>query len=113
MTSVTLPATGVLAEFRKQQSKKTANYKGDLLVKTLRNRDKRMRDKSHQAATYQGDIIVSGRRKGQHPSAVYNGGRIKNSYTAKEKYRKRMLKKFKRKGDVERPDSDKKEDGSA
>jgi hypothetical protein len=29
-----------------------------------------------------------------HPSAVYRGGKVKNSYEAKEKYRKKVLKKY-------------------
>jgi hypothetical protein len=34
---------------------------------------------------------------------VWKGGRMKNSYTAKEKYRKRMLKKYGRNDDLETP----------
>ena len=95
------------ANFRKEQNKKTSNYSGDILSRTLERRNQRMRNKSHEMATYQGDIIVTGRRKGQHPSAVYRGGKIKNSYSAKEKYRKRMLKKFGKQRDVERPEEQK------
>jgi hypothetical protein len=38
-----------------------------------------------------------------HPSSVYRGGKVKNSYAAKERFRKRMLKKYGRNDDAETP----------
>jgi hypothetical protein len=32
--------------------------------------------------------------KGSHPSAAWRGGKVKNSYQQKEKYRKRMIKRI-------------------
>ncbi|MBX9851097.1 MAG: hypothetical protein K2X86_04985, partial [Cytophagaceae bacterium] len=82
------------AKMRRQKDRQVANYKGDILVKTLYQRDKKIRKKSKDMANYRGDIIVKKVKKGMHPSAVYKGGRVKNSYAAKEKYRKKMLKKY-------------------
>lgn len=95
------------ANFRKNQNKRASGYSGDISVRTLQARNKNIRNKTHEMATYEGDIIVKGRKKGQHPSAVYRGGKIKNSYAAKEKYRKRMLKKYSKHSDVERPEEKK------
>lgn len=89
------------AAFRRKKDKKNANYQGDILVKTLRARDRRARIKSKKIANYQGDIIVKRVKKGMHPSAVYKGGKVKNSYAAKERYRKRMLKKNGKKSGIE------------
>jgi hypothetical protein len=95
------------AKFRKDQNKRSSGYSGDISVRTLQARNKNIRNKTHEMATYEGDIIVKGRKKGQHPSAVYRGGQVKNSYAAKEKYRKRMLKKYSKHSDVERPEEKK------
>jgi hypothetical protein len=59
--------------------------------------------KSKKMANYTGDIIVRRHKKGMHPSAVYQGGRIKSSYAAKEKYRKKILKKYGRNEGIETP----------
>lgn len=90
-------------EMRHKKSKEIANYSGDILVKTLNQRARKIRKKNKQIANYKGDIIVTKRKKGMHPSSVYRGGKIKNSYTAKERYRKRMMKRLRRQRDVENP----------
>ncbi|HEY8400303.1 MAG TPA: hypothetical protein VIK89_03520, partial [Cytophagaceae bacterium] len=91
------------AKYRREQDKKLANYQGDILVRTLKQRDKQIRKKGKAMANYQGDIIVRKKKEGMHPSSVYRGGKVKNSYTAKEKYRKRMLKKYGRNQGIEDP----------
>jgi hypothetical protein len=54
-------------------------------------------------ANYEGDIIIRRKKQGMHPSSVWKGGKMKNSYKAKEKYRKRMLKKYGRNEGIEVP----------
>lgn len=89
------------ANMRHKKSKEIANSSGDILVRTLNQRAKKIRKKNKEMANYKGDIIVTKRKKGMHPSAVYRGGKIKNSYTAKERYRKRMMKRMRRKQGIE------------
>jgi hypothetical protein len=79
------------------------NYSGDISVRSLEAKAKSIRKKGKKMANYRGDIIVKRVKKGMHPSAVYRGGKVKNSYTAKEKYRKRMLKKYGRNDGIETP----------
>jgi hypothetical protein len=69
-----------------------ASCQGDISVKTLEARAKNIRKKSKQMANFQGDIIVHKKKSGMHPSSVYRGGLVKNSYAAKERYRQRMMK---------------------
>ena len=47
--------------------------------------------------------MVAKRRKGSHPSSAYTGGKVANSYKAKEKYRRKMLKKYGRNPGIETP----------
>jgi hypothetical protein len=82
------------AKMRDEKNRQVSSYKGDLLVRTLNARAKRTRKKAKDIANYRGDLIVRKAKKGMHPSAVYQGGKVKNSYAAKEKYRKKMLKKY-------------------
>jgi hypothetical protein len=82
------------ANMRQEKNRQVNSYKGDILVSTLNARAKRTRKKGKEIANYRGDIIVKNMKKGMHPSAVYRGGKVKNSYAAKEKYRKKMLKKY-------------------
>mgnify|MGYP000162139456 CR=1 FL=1 len=89
------------ANMRHKKSKEIANSSGDILVRTLNQRAKKIRKKNKEMANYKGDIIVTKRKKGMHPSAVYRGGKVKNSYTAKERYRKRMMKRMRRKQGIE------------
>lgn len=89
-------------EIRKKE-KTISKYSGDILVKTLRERDNRIRIKAKKIANWEGDIVIAKKRKGAHPSAVYAGGKTANSYKAKEKYRKKMLKKYGRNPSMETP----------
>jgi len=81
------------AKSREEKSREMSSCEGDISVKTLESRAKGIRKKSKQMANFQGDIIVHNRKKGMHPSSVYRGGLVKNSYAAKERYRQRMMKK--------------------
>jgi hypothetical protein len=87
----------------RRKEKEIANYSGDILVKTLKARDNRLRIKAKKIANWEGDIVVAKKRKGAHPSAAYNGGKVANSYKQKEKYRKRMIKKYGRNPGMETP----------
>lgn len=75
-----------------KSSREMGSYSGDISVKTLESRAKGIRKKSKKMAKWQGDIIVHRKKEGMHPSSVYRGGFIKNSYQAKERYRQRMMK---------------------
>jgi hypothetical protein len=86
---------------RHKKGKEIANSSGDILVRTLNQKAKKIRKKNKEMANYKGDIIVTRVKKGMHPSAVYRGGKVKNSYTAKERYRKRMMKRMSRKRGLE------------
>ncbi|MDB5274047.1 MAG: hypothetical protein JWO58_2414, partial [Chitinophagaceae bacterium] len=80
------------AKMREEASREMGSYSGDISVKTLESRAKGIRKKSKKMANWQGDIIVHRKKEGMHPSSVYRGGLIKNSYKAKERYRQRMMK---------------------
>lgn len=82
------------SKMRDEKNRQVSSYKGDILVSTLNARAKRTRKKAKDIANYRGDIVVKHVKKGMHPSAVYQGGKVKNSYAQKEKYRKKMLKKY-------------------
>lgn len=87
----------------RKKGRQIANYEGDITVKSLQKRDRDIRKKDKEIANYQGDIVVRRIEKGMHPSAAYRGGKVKNSYAAKERYRKRVLKKSRKNGDVHNP----------
>jgi len=95
----------------RQKGRKVASYEGDILVRTLEARARKIRKKSKEMANWEGDIIVKRVKKGMHPSAVYRGGNVKNSYAAKERYRKRMLKKYGKNEGAETPNYMKKKEG--
>ncbi len=97
-------------KMRREKGRKIASYEGDILVSTLEARDRKIRKKSKQMANFEGDIIVKRVKKGMHPSAVYRGGNVKNSYAAKERYRKRMLKKYGKNDGIETPNYMKKKE---
>lgn len=69
------------------------HYKG-VLVKSDYKKRKDARKKSQQISKYRGDLLVKKMPKGAHPSAVWRGGKVKNSYQQKEKYRQRMMKRI-------------------
>jgi hypothetical protein len=69
------------------------HYKG-VLVKSDYKKRKDARKKSQEISRYRGDLLVKKTPKGSHPSAVWRGGKVKNSYQQKEKYRNRMIKRI-------------------
>lgn len=87
----------------KEESHIAATNTGDILLKTIKSKENSNREKIKKATSYKGDIIVSTKTKGNHPSAVYRGGRIENSLKGKERLRKKMLRKFRRNKSVEDP----------
>ena len=82
------------AAYRSDKNKKIASYNGDLSVRALQSTARKIRIKQKKMANYKGDIVVKNMKRGMHPSAVYKGGKVKNSYAAKERYRKRILRKY-------------------
>jgi hypothetical protein len=96
-------------EIRKKE-KTISKYSGDILVKTLKDRDNKIRIKAKKIANWEGDIVIHKKRKGAHPSAAYRGGKLANSYKAREKYRKKMIKKYGRNPGIETPNYQKKKD---
>ena len=91
------------AKERRKRDKTVAAFSGSIRTKDLEKWGKSIRKREKEIANFQGNIKVEKRKKGQHPSAAYRGGKIANSYTQKEKMRKKMLKKHGRKGDVDMP----------
>jgi len=89
-------------EIRKKE-KTISNYSGDILVRTLKARDNKIRIKAKKIANWEGDIVIAKKQKGSHPSALYKGGKITNSYKERAKYREQMLKKYGRHTDTDRP----------
>jgi hypothetical protein len=69
------------------------HYKG-VLVKSDYKKRQDARKKSQQISRYRGDLLVKKVPKGAHPSSVWRGGKVKNSYQQKEKYRQRMMKRI-------------------
>ena len=90
------------AKSREEKSREMSSCQGDISVKTLENRAKNIRKKSKQMANFQGDIIVHKKKAGMHPSSVYRGGLVKNSYAAKERYRQRMMKQNNKNSDKDK-----------
>ena len=95
-------------EIRREKEKEISTNSGDILVKTLRERDNRIRIKAKKIANWEGDVILTKKIKGTHPSAAYAGGKIANSYKEKEKYRRQMLRKYGRNPDLETPSYERK-----
>jgi hypothetical protein len=77
-----------------QIARKSQAYKGNGLVKSDYKKRKDARKKSKQISRYRGDLLVKKMPKGAHPSSVWRGGKVKNSYQQKEKYRQRMMKRI-------------------
>ncbi len=96
-------------EIRKKE-KTISKYSGDILVKTLKARDNKIRMKAKKIANWQGDVVINKKRKGAHPSAAYRGGKIANSYKARERYRRKMIKKYGRNPGIETPNYQKRKD---
>ena len=97
-------------QMRRKKDKEQSEYRGDILVSNLYERERSIRKKSKEIANWQGDIVVNYKKKGMHPSAVYQGGKIQNSYEAKEKLRKQVLKKYGKSKDFEIPNYEKKKE---
>ena len=77
----------------RRRDKQFGHYKG-VLVKSDYKKRKDARKKSQEMSRYRGDLLVKKTPRGSHPSAVWRGGKVKNSYQQKEKYRKRMMKRI-------------------
>lgn len=93
---------------RQDKNRQVSSYSGDILAKTLQAKAKKIRKKGKEMANFRGDIIVHRVKKGMHPSAAYRGGKIRNSYKAKERYRKRVMNRYRKNNNVEVPESVKK-----
>lgn len=77
----------------RRRNKKFSQFEG-AVVRGPAAQKKYARNKSEEISKYRGDLIVKKMPKGAHPSAAWRGGKVKNSYQQKEKYRKRMMKKI-------------------
>lgn len=88
---------------QREESHIAATNTGDILLKTIKSKENDNRAKTKKATSYKGDIVISAKSKGNHPSAVYRGGKIENSLKGKEKLRQRMLRKFRRNKSIEDP----------
>ena len=82
---------------------------GDILTVSLEKKKSRLKEKSRKATWYEGDMIVTKRTKSNHPSAVYIEARDSKSVEAKEKMRKKLLKRSRHHRDKEDPSYMKKE----
>jgi len=107
-----IPLNYLLArnQMRRKRDKELSEYKGDILVSSIYEKERSIRKKSKEIANWQGDIIVNYKKKGMHPSAAYQGGKIQNSYEAKERLRKQVLKKYGKSKDFEIPNYEKKKE---
>lgn len=86
-----------------QIARQSDAYKGNGLVKSDYAKRKDARKKSKQISKYRGDLLVTKQPKGAHPSSAYRGGKVKNSYQQKEKYRKRMTRRIGKNKDGQQP----------
>lgn len=89
----------VVSAYKKQKdarrkSSQISRFEGRGLVVSAYKKQKDARKKSHEISQYRGDLIVKKQPKGAHPSAAWRGGKVKNTYQQKEKYRKRMMKRI-------------------
>ena len=89
----------------KESSHKQATHSGNILAahssKKAAGND--MRSRMKKFSDYKGEIAISSRRKGSHPSALYQGGRTSESLEARSKMRKAAIKKARRDRSVEDP----------
>jgi hypothetical protein len=83
---------GQRKDFRKK-NQELRRFKG-VLVKSPYKQKKDARKKSEEISKYRGDLLVNKMPKGAHPSSAWRGGKVKNTYQQKEKYRKRMMKRI-------------------
>jgi hypothetical protein len=86
----------------KENGHKQATHTGNISV-SLKERQAGIRARTQKATGYAGDIAITQRRKGSHPSALYRGSMGKDSYAAKEKARKKAIQKVRRNRDMEDP----------
>ena len=91
---------------REDKNREISSYDGDILVKTIRKREKAARVRGKEIANFSGDIELRRALKGSHPSAVYLNQRGRNKYKARERYQKRMIKKYHRQNNIDDPDRD-------
>ncbi len=76
---------------------------GDILTISLEKKKSTLREKSRKATWYEGDMIVTKRTRSNHPSAVYIEAKDSKSIEAKERLRKRMIKKYRQHREKEDP----------
>lgn len=95
---------------RQAKNREVSSYSGDITVRSLQKKAKAIRKKSKKMANWKGDIVVHRMKKGMHPSAAYRGGKIRNSYTAKERYRRRVLKRYSKDRNIEVPNYQKRKE---
>jgi hypothetical protein len=81
-----------------QIARKSNAYRGSGIRTGMVKSDYKMRKdarkKNKKISKYRGDLIIKKIPKGAHPSAAWRGGKVKNSYQQKEKYRQRMMKRI-------------------
>ncbi|MDX2190461.1 MAG: hypothetical protein SFY32_11410 [Bacteroidota bacterium] len=88
----------------KENSHRHAIHRGDILVSTAKARESGIRSRARKMSDYRGEIIVTSKRKGTHPSSEYRGGMMKNSYAEKEKLRKQKIKQARKNRSKEDPE---------
>jgi hypothetical protein len=88
---------------RKALNEKIYYLRGEIATLSLANKKAKMRDQMHEKTYFRGDKEIRTTTKSDHPSALYAGGRIKKSIADKEKYRKRMVRKFRKNKGKEDP----------
>ncbi len=90
------------AKARRVKSREMASYSGTFKVRDIEKHQKNIRRKTSDIANYEGDIKIQRRKKGVHPSVMYRQG-WNNDRKKRDKLRRKMLKKSRRKGDLEKP----------
>lgn len=87
----------------RQKGREMAEYQGSIKNSDLKKWQASIRKREKDIANYTGTIKIERRKKDAHPSSVYRGGIVANSYSQKEKMRKKMIKKYGKKGDADKP----------
>lgn len=87
----------------KENSHIQAVSMGDISSMSKESKNNNMRNRMKKMSDYKGEILLTNRRKGSHPSAVYISGRTSKSLAEREKLRKNAIKKAKRNRSIEDP----------
>ena len=90
------------AKDRRAKSAEMASYSGSFKISDLQKHQKKVRQNASDIANYQGTIKIERRVRGVHPSVMYRQG-WNNDRVKRDKLRRKMLKKSRRKGDLEKP----------